>query len=65
MVFIKVYLPFLYSSMNLFFCKDSADFRHRKMALKIQNFAIFDIQYQIKPSTLNIVMAVFIDLWPC
>ena len=34
MVVIKVYLPFFYSSMIFF--NDSANFRHRKMALKIR-----------------------------
>ena len=29
---------------KIFFCKDSADFWHR-------NFAIFDLQYQIKSNT--------------
>ena len=27
-----------------------------------QNFAIFDLQYQIKPNIYNLFMAVFIDL---
>ena len=31
--------------------KDSADFWYKKNSFENQNFAIFDLQYQIKPNT--------------
>ena len=50
MLIIKVNHPFLYSSMKKNH-KDLADFLTQKNGFENQNFAKFDLQYQIKSNT--------------
>ena len=64
MIIIKVNPPFLYSSMKKKLVKIWLIFDAENVFAN-QNFAVFDLQYQIKPNTQNNFMAVFIDLWPC
>ena len=64
MVLIKVYLPFLYSSMKIFFAKIRLIFDIEKWLWKSE-FCYIRPSLPNQAKYLEPFMAVFIDLWPC